>query len=573
MIRLYLLHQYLNHQPLPIIDKDFILSCIRIGGHTDHRGRPSKKTDLEHTLRDFYEREYQPCINQTTYDLKYKSFIVPYLAVQIQTAFENNITLHFLKRVRKVLNIFKPDSLTDKKLIKRVKNLILLDRHDLIPEEYREWSQQFKEQFLPPTYQKCYGYDVQVNPAKYLPYLIRMNQAIEQRNNAVQNSNLSDEEKSAQIQRLFQPIPLRTSKIPCYITIDANSIVSLFYHQNKGQTGQHIKDHRDEVWGSVFQTNRKVLKMKGYHFCSLQTDGVGVSVCFQKDGLSYKEKHSRLKEPPSLLLEDLTETELLMLQNKKLIGADPGKQSSIYLMDQSQKRLRYTPRQRRAETGTLVCRRVMETMKDCDGVKQAETVLSYYNSKTVDYDAFKEYIRQETLFNQRTDQFYQQDLWRKMKWRMWINRRRSEDQFLNRIEATFGDPEEILICYGNWSETQQMKHLMPSQGIGLRRLISKRFKVVMVDEYHTSKLCNQCHQPLESYQDLYRVRYCPTCQNNRSASTCCFFNRDANACMNMLFLAGEWLNNRRRPVEYRREMFLTTTTVREIVVVENLGTL
>ena len=106
-----------------------------------------------------------------------------------------------------------------------------------------------------------------------------------------------------------------------------------------------------------------------------------------------------------------------------------------------------------------------------------------------------------------------------------------------------------------------MKHVMPSQGVGLRRLISRRFETVMVDEYRTSKLCNQCHQKLEQYQgekrSLYRVLVCRHCQSNRSESKCCFFNRDANAGMNMLYLTKMWLQTQKRPLEYKRTMFPT----------------
>lgn len=557
-IRLYVLDMFLHGQPLPIINKDFILSCIRIGGKVSTRGRKPSKTELENELVHFYEQEFQPCINQSKYDLKYKSYILPYLAVQIQTSFENNIKVHFLKRIRKVLNFLKPSSLTDEKLFKKIKNLILLDRHDLIPSEYQDWSQNIKKQFLPPTYQNCYGYDVKVDPYKYFPYMIKINQMIEHQNQIIEESQLSEDEKKTQIQRLFQPIPLRTSKIPCYITLDANSIVSIFYQHDKGQIGHHIGKHIEEVWKSLFLTEKKVMRKKGYHFRSIQTDGVGVSICFQKDGLTYHEKRLKIEEQVPKMLNDLTSDEILTYQHKKLIGGDPGKQSCIYLMDESKNRLRYTPRQRQSESQILICRRIMNSVKENYGVDDAEKVLSYYNSKTTDYQKFKDYIKQESLFHQKTDHFYQQEIWRKMKWRIWINRRRSEDCFLNRIEEVYGHPDDVLICYGNWGETQQMKYLMPSQGIGLRRLINKRFNMVMVDEYRTSKLCSQCHEKLESYKGLYRIRFCSHCYNNRSESKCCFFNRDANACMNMLFLSHEWLYHQTRPIQYTRSTLLTT---------------
>jgi len=199
----------------------------------------------------------------------------------------------------------------------------------------------------------------------------------------------------------------------------------------------------------------------------------------------------------------------------------------------------------------------MNSEKEYYHVTQEETKLSAYNSKT---SIFKEYIRMETEFNQQTQSFYQQELWRKMKWRTWINTRRSQDQFLNRIGQVYGSPEEILICYGDWSQSKQMKYLLPSQGVGLRRLISKRYPLVMVDEFRTSKLCSHCHQELIHHRvlkdskgpetkELYRVLVCQHCKSDRSESLCHFFNRDINACINMLFLVEEWLEKRERELK------------------------
>ena len=78
--------------------------------------------------------------------------------------------------------------------------------------------------------------------------------------------------------------------------------------------------------------------------------------------------------------------------------------------------------------------------------------------------------------NDELKEFYERELFRKLKWRSWIYQRKSEDLFLNRIEEKFGN--DILLCYGNWSNTKQMKYTMPTKGIGLRRVISKKFNTV-----------------------------------------------------------------------------------------------
>ena len=58
-----------------------------------------------------------------------------------------------------------------------------------------------------------------------------------------------------------------------------------------------------------------------------------------------------------------------------------------------------------------------------------------------------------------------------MKWRQFVYGRKSEDRFLNKMSDAFGS--DAVIAYGDWSRTSQMKHFMPTKGVGMRNLISK----------------------------------------------------------------------------------------------------
>ena len=124
------------------------------------------------------------------------------------------------------------------------------------------------------------------------------------------------------------------------------------------------------------------------------------------------------------------------------------------------------------------------------------------------------------------------------------------------IEKTFGKKEETILCYGNWSNPKQMKYMMPSIGIGLRRIISKRFDVVLLNEFNTSKLCSCCHNKLENFinkegKKEHRLLLCQCCGSNGSKSEkITFMNRDINACKNMLNLSKEWINHKTRDIRY-----------------------
>ena len=115
---------------------------------------------------------------------------------------------------------------------------------------------------------------------------------------------------------------------------------------------------------------------------------------------------------------------------------------------------------------------------------------------------------------------------------------------------------------------------MPSSNLGLKRLIEKKYKVLMIDEYCTSKLCSKCNKELTYYKmskkdiEIYEKKHLKDKKELKSktkhrllvCSGCCgsenkkstFWNRDVNACLNMLKLTQQWINTKARNVLFSR---------------------
>ena len=127
---------------------------------------------------------------------------------------------------------------------------------------------------------------------------------------------------------------------------------------------------------------------------------------------------------------------------------------------------------------------------------EKETKLSESNSKTINYDKFKDYIKEKTKLNSETRDFYIKDLWRKMKWRNYVYSRKSEDTFLNDIETTFG--KDCVLAYGDWSRTTQMKGTISTPNIGLKKVLLRKFEIIDINEYNTSKLYNKTFQEMKN---------------------------------------------------------------------------
>ena len=103
----------------------------------------------------------------------------------------------------------------------------------------------------------------------------------------------------------------------------------------------------------------------------------------------------------------------------------------------------------------------MQNEKRKHGIHEVEATLSEHNARTVDVERFKDYLRQKNEVNVHLRSFYHQDVHRKMKWRQYVYRQKSEDKFLNRMASTFGS--DAVIAYGGWSRSSQMRHFVPTK--------------------------------------------------------------------------------------------------------------
>ena len=225
-------------------------------------------------------------------------------------------------------------------------------------------------------------------------------------------------------------------------------------------------------------------------------------------------------------------------------------------------KLRYTSSQRRVESLSQRNSIILETEKKKNEITEQETFVSDHNSKTVNYQKFKEYIKEKNILNKHTSDFYDKLVWRKMKFRTYSYTQRSEAKLLNNIEKIFGKPEDIVLAYGNWQEKKQMKHFHSTPGIGLRKTISKKFLTITVDEYKTSQNCCKCHKKVKlatlREKERYRLLECEECVSYKSEKSV-LITRDLNSALNMGLIMKEWIEKGERPVEYRRNAKITTS--------------
>ena len=553
-IRLYILNCYTNNSPLPMIDETFILYCIKSLGSRDNRGKKGKDTELLEVLDTFYKSEYQPLLNHEKTNLKNTTFLLPYLATQIHTSLHNNFQEHFIQHFLRFINKTTNEITEDKAILFQFKKQLLeLNETDEI---FSNWKLTHLSHILPTEIKKSIHYDIKVRPFEYLKGMLYMNYVLEK-----------------QESKLFQPLPLRNNIIPKHIIIDTASLINLFCPEKdkdgnkvkKGELLSNVKDNRNEVWSNFINLKDKIFKNKHYHFHNqIQTDGISCCLLFIRKDLKDKKWGSRipiLQEQDFYNIEDLSKEQLDTLKERNIVGCDPGKRSLVYMMDNNGNKLQYTAPQRKRESKAKTNQRILLVERKRNCIIEKETQLSFQNSKSVDYEKFKTYLVEKDKLNKETTDFYKRDVWRKMKFRQYSYGKKSMDTFLNKIRETFG--ENILIGYGNWSRSSQMKHFMPTMNKGLRKLIHKKYDTITINECNTSKKCCDCNNDLEYYKDkegkkVFRLLVCSNCVSCENKKIV-FRTRDANSSINIMKLTSSWIEKQERPLCFHISSFTSSS--------------
>ena len=91
---------------------------------------------------------------------------------------------------------------------------------------------------------------------------------------------------------------------------------------------------------------------------------------------------------------------------------------------------------------------------------------------------YLEYLLEKAHVDALTRDFYREEKWRSWKFRLFCNRKSSEDRFLDRVERFYG--RDCTLYYGDWLRSNQMRGCAPSPTVGMRKILSKKFGIIDV---------------------------------------------------------------------------------------------
>jgi hypothetical protein len=216
-----------------------------------------------------------------------------------------------------------------------------------------------------------------------------------------------------------------------------------------------------------------------------------------------EEKRKRNMQPEFVYLEELTELQIEELKDKTLIYIDPGKIRLLTMMNDDGIILKYTNKQRIRETKRLVYLKKLEKFKNEKVIEDIELVnnepkkilksiidieseLTNYKSKSCILSTFLDYVQKKNETNNKLFSVYENSLFTKLQWYLYINKQRSEQKLINNIKQKFGI--NIVLMMGDWSVSKQMRNFISTPMIGLRKMLLSHFDVINIDEYNTSAL-------------------------------------------------------------------------------------
>jgi hypothetical protein len=567
-LRLFILHSYHSDKHLPIIDIKLVTNIIKTVSHCGQNRKPVDKL-----LHEFYLEHYQQTIQGSKLSYAYYSNTLNYTALTMLTCFENNIKQHFIKHLRRVINAyFEPDNWSslskDEKhaIRKRTKFILddLINNTNTCPDSSLiELRNRLRENLIPRHINKNVPYDLECSPQNYVYPLIKMSLLLEESG-----------------RKLFQFCPLRTSLIPKYMTLDTVSLIKMLVNCDEIEISQldlsrNVNKYKEIIWASLFNMKKisKFINPNKYVFHHmLSTDGIGCSLTFIRSDLKDKTKlqlksilkqhgEDLQKEDEFRFITELSDEELDDLKDQKKVAIDPGKNCLMFMVDEEGNKLKYTKMQRRSETYAKRKRIITMKMSEENDVQKVEQQLSQVCSKTCDYEKFIEYLTVKNEVNEELKEYYKKEILRKLRWRSYTYTQKSQSKLINRMKEKFG--EELIIGFGSWNQSQQMKGSIPTPCKGLKRMLEKHFKVLIVDEYKTSKMCSFCLEGETSYCikrenpkpyregiiDVHGLLTCKKCSESGKKDR---VNRDLNGSRNILYIMKEWIEKRERPEIFKR---------------------
>ncbi|KAH9257656.1 hypothetical protein BASA81_004105 [Batrachochytrium salamandrivorans] len=526
-LKLYLLSCFENGVKLPLVTEHLVVSIMNVlceeserqeserqeSGHQETRGRRCNSDTLllKQKLLEFHREHYKLTMTDPKEKLGFtnKAQLLQYIAVDVVKDYENNLKLHFVQHLIRFLEFVYKKSEVMATGNKQARAKLFVDLRA--------------------------ARDFVLFQPKASSKRVRLSGPVEA---PVMPPRLADHMKHIVPQRRFQEGSVHydiqcspQDYLPC--VHDATSGLGAKYKLLKDIIG-----NKDAVWRSVFHLERKCFAPRRATSTSSPTPcrqtGSRARCCGTRRAPEKKKRLARKRELLALPKDlkrvrpepSAKRAELYVApteSSKRVVGVDPGKSDLIYCSSGTGPGdwFRYTQNQKRHETGEKKHRARGPRWQERSWRGRPWWIgrRSTFSRKALTVSAATAYFTKKNEVNARLFPHYEQEAYRVLKWRAFVNRRRSEDRMVNRFRDKFGGRghAEVFLRAG--------------------------YEVVLVDEFRTSCTCFACEggacekfRVVENPRPWMRAKRpmvlrhgllrCKTCER--------LWNRDRNGSLNIM---------------------------------------
>jgi len=619
LLRLWILQKYHNNQEIPEITEDTISMCMKsITKSTLGQKPKGNNALLLQEFKNLHKFELEDGSNLSAILDYYKTTMITSIENNIKMHFfdyvKRFVNLYFKHKYQ--------DQIENKEFKKQLFKEINLVKNDIInntltcDEKYHSWVQEYRYKMVPPEYEESYYYDIKITPYKYLKHMIFMCLELEKlerksfqffpiqtncipRHIQVDTKTLVelfvDTEKHQHLldrwitntktttKKNGNTITKNKTKVDLYTCLEENkefiwdafwdvkqtrknylfdyTIITdgyetslRFLHNNCVETEkakkQRMKDGKKALHGLTKEEKDKLKETKKEE----QKEKVKKQRLENKEKPKKSKKEMKKKNPEFPYIDEVPKEQL----EGKHIYVDPGKRDLFSMMDDDGEFFRYSNKQYLKETKRLKYQALLKNYKDKLGITAVEEELNQYNSKTCNLQKFQEYVAKKLQINNEIVPLYRDLKFRKYKWYAYINKKRTEDNMVNKIANKYS--KDHIIVIGDWSIGKQMRNFISTPNLTLKRKLQQTFKVYNIDEFRTSclsykteEVCDNLYlkfknDPKQKNREMHSIL---TYQMENKRIGC--INRDKNGCKNIQKVFKCYMETGERPERYKRE--------------------
>lgn len=396
--------------------------------------------------------------------------------------------------------------------------------------------------------------DLKKKPESAIPLLYIFSQYARMENDKLEARRV-DRKLRAKLIRLFSLLPYKNGFGASHIKICQSGLYNLLRRSGQDVKRENFDGQEDVWWKLLFDVSR--FETRSRRFAGeILTDAVGVSIVLKrpKPRNAVKKERKKARQDPDKRVEEFD-----IDAYDQIWGLDPGRKDLFVATNEDDQTKKCSMKE------FYHCSKyklsVQKNRKWTDRNPEVKcAILTLPTKKTCDLVTLEKYVRDMLPKLNMLNEFYSRRRVRALKFKRFRFCQKKLNELCASLTAKAG--QKTVIGYGDWSN-QDSGAIKKCQSGPVKRLESqlKRYcKVVEIDEFRTSKLCQRCECQLENARrrvvgkdfrihstKIHGVLHC-----SNSDCTSMTVNRDVNASRNMRDLLIGGACGAKRPWRFSR---------------------